>query len=204
MPALLLFLGPLLDLLGKIPGAVFNLPFGSIFSGIGSFLKALIANIIKYWYVWLIVLLLSSNGFTYWRWQVDHTAYLKEVAAFNAQAASFKNAQAVANAQAIAERNVLQKESKADADQADANYSSLLAEYHASLLRYSASQGGPSSSGNNQLQPSQGSNGPSSGSELPTEITISGADAQICAVNTARLVAVQKWATTLPTKVIPQ
>jgi hypothetical protein len=197
MPALLLFLGPLIELLGKIPGAVFGLPFGSIFSGVGTFLKALFANIVKYWYVWLIALLLSSNGFTYWRWQVNHALYTKEVAALNAQAASFKNAQAVANAQANAERATLQKESKADADQADANYTALYNEYRANLLRYSAGQSGSQSGGNNQLQPAQGGNGPST----DTNISITQSDANICAVNTARLVAVQEWATTLPTKV---
>jgi hypothetical protein len=201
MPAFLLFLGPLLELFGKIPGAVFNLPFGSIFSGIGSFLKALIANIIHYWYVWLIVILLSSNGFTYWRWQVNHTQLIKEVAAFNAQAASFKAAQAAATSQANAERALLQKESKADADQADANYATLLSQYNANLLRYRAGQSGTQQSGNNQLPAPQGSDGPSTGPQLPTEITISGSDAEICAFNTARLQAVHDWAVTLPTKV---
>jgi hypothetical protein len=203
MLALIAFLGPLLDLFGKIPGTLLNLPFGSIFSGIGSFLKTLIANIIKYWYVWLIALLVSSNGFTYWRWQVNHTQLIKEVAAFNAQAASFKAAQAAANAQANAERNVLQKESKADAEQADADYATLLAQYHASLLRYSASQGDTQQPGNNQLQPTQGSNGSSPSTDLPAQIVISGSDAEVCAVNTARLQAVHDWAITLPKEVTP-
>lgn len=194
MATLLLFLGPLIDLLGKIPGAIFNLPFGSIFSSIGTFLGGLFKNIVQYWYIWLIAVLFAGNGFFYWEWRHTDAALKSERAAYAAQAASFKNAQAVANAQANAERAVLQKESKANADQADASYATLLAKYHASLLRYSTSSSGTSQAGDSQLPTPQGSDGPSTGAELPPTLTITGDDAQICAVNTARLQAVQTWA----------
>lgn len=197
----------LLALLGKIPATAFSLfsgiNVGSVFTGIGTALTAIVNNIVTYWKIWLIALLIAGNGIFLWEWRHTDAALVKEHAAHVADIASFKKAQADADNKAQTERALIQKESQADADQADANYSGLLTKYHASLVRYTQQAGKSISlqSTNYQLQTTQGGNGPSASTELPTAVTelpttieITGDDAQICAVNTARLVAVHDWA----------
>lgn len=192
----------LLSLLSRIPSTALSLftgiNFGSIFAGVGTFFKDMAASITKHWPLYLVGTLLLSNVFTAWEWNRTSASLTKEKAAHVADIASFKKAQAEADTKAQAERAVLQKESKANADQADANYTGLLAKYHSSLVRYS--QGHPGSTGksyNYQLPTTQSSNGPSEGTEIPSTITITGDDAEICAENTARLEAVHDWAVTL-------
>lgn len=189
-----------LGLLSKIPGTMLSMftgiNFGAIFSGIGSFLA-------KYWKECLVALLVLANVFTYHEWQVTSAKLVQEKAAHSHDISDFKSAQQVANANAIAEQKALEKESKADAAQADANYTTLLAQYHANLLRFSAGQSGTQQTNNHQLSTTQGSNGPSPGTDLPFKITISGDDAQVCAINTARLQAVHDWAIALPKEVTP-
>jgi hypothetical protein len=198
-----MWLTALLGLASKIPTTVFSLftgiNFGSLLAGVGTFFTGLIKNIETYWYFWLIAVLVAGNLFTGWGWQHTKGQLIQEKAAHAADIASYKKAQADANAKAQQERAILQKESKADADQADANYSGLLARYRASLMRYSqTSASAAGKPGDNQLSTTQGGDGPGSSSQLPTTLTISGADADICAVNTARLEAVHDWAITLP------
>lgn len=190
MPAFLLFLGPLFDILGKVPGAI--LP------GVGTFFTDLFANIAAHWQLWLVGVLIAGNIGTCWEWRHTDALLVKERAAHAADIASYKQAQATANLLAQTEKSALQKESKADADQADANYAGLAAKYHASLLRYSQTPGAASVPGNHQLQSPEGSDGPGASTDLPATLVITGSDAQICAVNTARLQAVQTWAITLP------
>lgn len=133
-------------------------------------------------------------------WDVQHTSELlkKERIAHAADISTFKAVQLTAdnNAKAIAAK--LQQESKASADQADANYSNLLAKYQSSLVRYSTNQGNTKPANSNQLPPTQGGNGPSTGTIVPQSIMITENDADICSVNTARLVAVHDWAIGLP------
>lgn len=188
----------LLGFLPKIGGMLTGINFGAILPAIGGFLRDLANSIVSHWSIWLVAVLLFGNVFTGWEWQ--HTAILltKEKAAHAADIASYKQAQAAANTLAQNERAILQKESKADADQADANYAGLATKYHASLLRYSKTPGATNVPGNHQLQSPQSSDGPGSSTDLPATLVITGSDAEICAVNTARLQAVQIWAITLP------
>lgn len=181
----------------KLGGALTGVDFNAI----GNLLKEIGQSMIKYWYLWIIGLLLAANGLT--GWQLKHTtAALKtEVAAHIKDINDFKTAQAEANTKAQAITDTLTKRSKDDATKADANYSNLLTQYRSNLLRYSASKGGTSQPGNNQLPTAQGGNGPSDGTQL-SSITISQDDAGICAVNTARLQAVHDWAIGLPKEVI--
>lgn len=182
----------LFNLLTKGIGLVSN--FGTIIPT----LQTIGANIIKYWQYWLIAVLLVFNALT--GYELNHTrnSLKTEVAAHARDITDFKNAQAEADKQAAAVKAALTKESKADADKADASYSILLARYRGSLLRFSSGQGGSGSSSDSQFPTTQGGDGPSSGAQLPKSITISGDDAGICAVNTARLQAVHDWATSLP------
>lgn len=191
----------LLALLGKIPATAISLfsgvNVGGIFTGIGNFFSGLIKNIETHWQLWLVGLLIAGNIFTAWGWNHTTTALTKEKAAHAADIASFKSAQAIADQKAQIIKQTLQKEAKANADQADASYSNLLTKYHANLVHY-ANQSGSQRSSNSELPATQGGNGPSSDTDLPKELMISGDDAQICAVNTARLVAVHDWAVNLP------
>lgn len=147
---------------------------------------------------WIIVGLISTNVFTYSMWQ--HTSHvLKQERTLHTQdVQNFKIAQSLANQLAEATRSRLLTESKANAAKADANYSTLLAQYHASLVRYGTNHGSTVQANHNQLPTPQGSNGPGASTDLPNTLTITGDDAQICAVNTARLQAVHDWAITLP------
>ena len=188
-------------LLAKIPalfGPVVQALTGLNFEAIGTFFKDLFASILKYWQYWLIGLLLGCGLASTYGLYDTRISLTKEKAAHAYDIKSFKDAQAAANNKAQEERAILQKESKANADQADANYSTLLARYHTSLMRYAPSKGGTKFASNNQLSSPEGSDGPSASTDLPATLTITGDDANICAINTARLQAVRDWATTLP------
>lgn len=171
---------------------------GIDFNAIGNVMKSIGASIVKYWQYWLIALLFAANLFTGYELKHTRDKLTAEVSAHVKDITDFKNAQAEADKQAAATKAALTKESKANADQADSNYDTLLAKYRSSLLRFSSGQGGTGAGGNSQLPASQGGNGPGTGTELPKSLTITGEDAGICAVNTARLVAVHDWAVSLP------
>lgn len=157
--------------------------------------------LLKYWYIAVIAVLIASNAFVSFEWKQTQASLVHEKAAHAQDVLDFKSAQTFANNQAEATRLSLKKESEADAAKADASYHDLLAKYNASLLRYSASRSGGQEASNHQLPAPSGSNGPSTGAQLPAEITITGPDAEICAVNTARLQAVHDWAVSLPKEV---
>lgn len=159
----------------------------------------LFTSIVAHWRAYAILGLIGLSAAGCYGWSHDHNSLLKERQAHQADIVAFKKAQADANTKAQEYRVSLEKESQANADQADAKYATLLAEYRISLLRYKASQGGSVSASDSQLQPTQSSNGPGSGSVVPQgSIVISGDDALICAVNTARLQAVHDWAINPP------
>jgi hypothetical protein len=184
-------------LLLKIPALIQPL-LGALtglnFTAIGQVLDGVWLFIVKNWQIVVIVILLLTNAGTFWLYNHTNISLVKEKASHASDIASFKKAQADADSKAQAEKVILQKESKADADQADANYATLFARYKSSLLRYSANQSGTKSTSDNQLPSAQGGNGPSENTKL--SITVD--DAQICAENTARLQAVHDWAITLP------
>lgn len=180
----------------KLGGALTGVDFNAI----GNVLKTIGQSMIKYWYLWIIGILIVSNGLT--GWQLKHTrdALKTEVAAHAKDILDFKNAQAEADAKAQTITATLTQRSKDDATKADANYSNLLAQYRVNLLRYRTSQGGTQQAGDHQLSTTQSGNGPSASTELST-LVISQEDAGICAVNTARLQAVHDWAIGLPKEV---
>lgn len=171
---------------------------GFNFGPIILFFQTLGSSIIKNWKAWLIGLLLLSNVGAAYEWSHTNDLLSKEKAAHAADIATFKKAQADANLAAQKEKVTLQKESKANADQADANYATLLTQYRANLLRYSANQSVAGPAIDHQLSSTQGGNGPGAGSQLPSTLIISSDDAQICATNTARLQAVHEWALNPP------
>lgn len=171
---------------------------GIDFAAVGNVMKSIGASIVKYWQYWLIGLLFLVNAFTGYELKHTRDNLKTEVAAHVKDITDFKNAQAEADTQAAATKAALTKESKADADQADANYSILLSRYRSSLMRFSSGQSGTGSSGNSQLPTAQGSDGPSSDTNLPKSLTITGSDAEVCAINTARLLVVHDWALKLP------
>lgn len=184
----------LLALGSKITPFLAGINITSVFQNVWGFLTALGKNIAANWKTWLIgvlVLLQLGTGYGFYH---EHQKYLIEVAAHKADNAKFIAAQQAANRQEQAVKNQLQTESKAAKNEADSNYSTLLAKYKLSLLRYAAGKSNSSSTGNNQLSAAQSADGPGESSELPQQITITGSDAEICAENTARLQAAHDWA----------
>lgn len=149
--------------------------------------------------IYLLGGLICLNLITGVGWHLSHKALVAEKAAHQLDNSLFKQAQKLADKNAQAEKDRLIKEAHANAAQADAKYSTLLSSYHTNLLRYRANQSDAHQTEYHQLPTPQGGDGPSAGAQLPsTSIVISIDDAQVCAVNTARLMAVHDWAVTLP------
>ncbi|CAM6031248.1 unnamed protein product [Sphagnum compactum] len=144
----------------------------------------------------LIGVLFLGLVFTYHEWE-DTKASLKiEKASHAADIASYKKAQADANAEAVKEKQELLTQSKAEAHEADANYTTILNGYKSNLLRYKQQTSGSrtqSASTSQYSDTTQDSNGSSTSSVVP-QITITTDDANICAINTARLQAAHDWA----------
>lgn len=193
----------LLALLAKIPALLAGpvtqfftgINVASVLGGTAKFFVSAWANIKKYWRFYLPTLLVVSELTSLYGWHETHNSLMKEKAAHQLEITNFKKAQADADAKAQAIKATLQKESKANADQADAQYSTLLAQYRANLVRYQASQSGSKRSSNYQFSPAQSGDGSGSGPDIYSgSLVISMDDAQICAVNTARLQAVHDWA----------
>ena len=106
----------------------------------------------------------------------------------------FKDAQQLANTKAEEKRKQLEQEAKATAKQADVKYANLLANYRSNLVRLKAAQSSGSGPNYSYVQTPESSDGPREGSKL----SITTEDADICAVNTARLQVVSEWANNLP------
>lgn len=200
-------LGAIFGLFSRLPAAALSLftsiNIGSVFSSVSGFFIGVWNSIIKYPFQWLTASLILTNILFFYEWRHTDANLVKEKASHVKDINDFKTAQTLANAKAVAVQAALKKESQADADQADANYTGLLAKYRASIVRYSTNQSASKQSDHYQLPTTQGGNGPSSDPELPKTITIPGSDAEICAVNTARLQAVHDWALALPKEVSP-
>src|ERR1700761_5154757 len=109
-----------LGLFGKIGPALTGIDF----SAVGNVLKNIGASMLKYWYLWIIGVLLALNLFTGYELKHTRDNLTKEVAAHAKDIQDFKTAQDTANANALAAQATLEKESKASADQADSDYSS--------------------------------------------------------------------------------
>lgn len=105
----------------------------------------------------------------------------------------FKDTQAEANRKAEAKRIELERKATKDAQEADKRYGSLLAEYRTNLLRFKADQSGGSRPNSDQGEAATSSPGSSTGTQF-SSIVITMKDAEICAINTARLQAVRDWA----------
>lgn len=198
----------LLSLASKVPGLLAG-PVSQLVTGINlaqvlgnvvSFLKAVVNNVKTYWRFYLPVLLVLTQLGTAYGWYSTHNQLLKEKAAHQLDISKFKDAQKAADDKAQAEKSILQKESKANADQADASYATLYSQYRSVLLRYNqARSSATEQSDNHQLPPAQGGNGPSASTQVPAgSITITLDDANVCAINTARLQAVHDWALNPP------
>lgn len=164
-----------------------------------TFLADVLAFLGRHWKIIAIAGLLSTNAATLHACNDAHAALTKEKASHAADVQSYKNAQAAAQKLADDTKTRLQHENQEKADEADANYTTLLSKYRTSLLRRettprtSGQPGGGQSDGT-----AQGDNGPSYSTNVPAgSITITNSDADICAVNTARLQVAHDWAETL-------
>lgn len=145
----------------------------------------------------IFAILLITNVTTCSLWRSASNDLVKEHAAHTQTIQDFKTKQEVADARAQAIKETLEKEAKADAKQADANYANLLDRYNASLLRYKAAQSNTIRPDNYKLPTPQSGDRPGESTEFSDEVIISMADAKVCAVNTARLQAVHDWAVNL-------
>lgn len=167
----------------------------SFLPNLAGFVPAIFTSIQMYWKLYLvglIVLLLTGSSFM---WHRDADLLRTERTAHAADIKSYKTAQAEAEAKATQEKIKLAQQSKDNANAADKNYSTLLASYHANLLRYQAAKGiGSGPIGSQLASAPQGSDGPSTGAILSESIAISTDDANICSVNTARLQSAHDWA----------
>lgn len=149
----------------------------------------------KWWLIGLLALLNVVTGMLLYNGRHDLTV---EKAAHQRDIKSYKDAQAQAEDKVKEVTEQLTEKGKQDAKTADQSYATLNAKYRSTLLRYQTlerTSSGPGSSV--PVDTTKGGNGNGGDTELPAALTISGDDARICAVNTARLQAIQEWADTL-------
>ena len=126
-------------ILTKIAGFASGINFGAIIPT----LQAVWANIVKYWQYWLIGLLVALNLLSGYELKHTRDNLKTEVAAHAKDIKDFRDAQAEADKNAQSIKEMLTKESKANADKADTDYTVLLSKYRSSLLRFSANQSHP-------------------------------------------------------------
>lgn len=150
--------------------------------------------ILKYPFQILTVVFLATTIICGTGWSNTSGKLGDERAAHKADVTAFKTAQKEANDKAEATKQKLLKDAEINAKKADTNYANLLGKYNASILRYKANQSVSKPTNSDQLPSTEGSDGPSSS----TFISIPIGDAQVCAVNTARLQAVHDWAISQP------
>lgn len=130
-------------------------------------------------------------------WYITDLKLTNEISARAEDKASYERAQAEYEAEALRQKLQKEEEDRKRAEEADSRYAALLSQYNASLVRYKDAQRAISRaylSGSTDTP--EGGDGPSGSPVLPEDtLIISYDDALICAVNTARLKAVQEWAT---------
>lgn len=146
------------------------------------------------------LLLLTSVGWYVTGERLDSARHelKEEKQARKADREIYKRAQAEAESKALREKAAIEERNRERAKEADANYGTLLAQYHAALLRKQAAASGSAPGGPNlpgTPGAAEGGDGPSQGAVVPEVIPILFSDAEICAENTARLQVIQKWLT---------
>lgn len=129
-----------------------------------------------------------------WRFSVNELAL--EKAGRKADTLSYVAAQEKAKSNALELKIEQEKKDAKRKEDADATADGLRRKYDSLLQDYARAQSKARAANlPSPSKASQGSNGPSGGTELPETIEIPYDDARICAVNTARLEAVHQWAT---------
>jgi hypothetical protein len=180
------FLNPLIVLLNSI---------GPLLSNIAPVFQSSLPFFEKYWKQCLVGLLVSTLTLTSYEWRHTSDKLNIERAAHAADIKAYKAAQDAANKQAKDLKADLLNKAKDEAIKADKNYSNLLATYRANLLRLQTTQGNiRAASGSGSSNTTQIADGSSTNTEVSSTITITMDDAQICAINTARLQAAHNWA----------
>ncbi len=158
-------------------------------------------NLKSNWKVYAVLSLIALQAGTFYGWQHTNDLLVAERYAHTNDIINFKKAQQDANDNAQRIKQTLQQEAQANASQADARYANLLVQYRASIVRYQTAQSAASPTYYSQLPTPQGGNGPSASPVVPdssSSISITLNDANICAVNTARLQAIHDWAINPP------
>lgn len=145
------------------------------------------------------VCLLTSIGlaFTLQRVKVITAEREKDKIVYQDQIKEIQKTQVEYKLKAVQAKAAVEKKDAQRKQEADAYAESLKSKYDALLVRYASAQSGSKVSGNHlsgPSKPSEGTNGSSESSQLPSEIVIPYTDAEICADNTARLQAGNKWA----------
>lgn len=159
---------------------------------------------IKHWKNYALAILIATNLLAFGCWRDTSKTLADERIAHAKEVATFVQAQKDANENAQRTKARLEKEAKDNAQKAEAQYSDLLGQYRANLLRYQqATRSGPSGPTYNRVDPAGLPLGTSPSTPVPSgpgegSLIISFADADICAVNTARLQAAHDWAKNLP------
>lgn len=146
-----------------------------------------------------VALVVTSTGWsnTSDKLKAERAAHEQTKIDHKAEIDRFKQAQQEADRKAKETAERLRKEAEANAKQADARYDDLYAQYRANLLRYRANQGNSGGPNRGELPAAGSGNGPSGSPNVsPGELIISMRDAEVCAVNTARLQSVREWALT--------
>jgi len=142
-----------------------------------------------------VAALISSIG-----WRVTSLSLEAEKSGRAADKAVYEAAQQMAKAKALEEKQKIEKEYNEKAKKADAIYDALLAKYSSAVVRYKANQSPairadlPASSGS-----AEGADRPGRDSEFYEGFFVRMADAQVCAVNTARLQSAREWALSIST-----
>lgn len=165
---------------------------------VGYLVVPLFNHIKKHWIPWLIGGLLVLNIGSGLLFYQSHKDLSIEKAAHSRDIQSYKDAKAEAEDKIQETKDKLEAKAKIDAKQSDQTYASLLKRYNASVLRYKAAESVRSRPRGSDSNSSTGvRQGASGDTELSAPITISGDDARICAVNTAKLQSLQAWALTI-------
>ncbi len=134
----------------------------------------------------LVAAVVSTVG-----WRITSADLNAEKAGRKGDADRYAAAQKDYENKALIAKAQKEKEDADKAAKADASYSALLDKYNASLLRYQAAQRTISHADLPGAAETPKSDDGPSGSSI---ISIPLRDAQICAINTARLQALKKWA----------
>lgn len=186
--------GLVLKLLSSLTPLLFT--FGNVI--VGFVAVPIFKSIQKHWVPWLIGVLLITNLTTGLLLYRSHEDLSTQKHKYEETVKSYKTAKEEAEDKVAEVTERLEKKAKIDAKQSDQTYAALLKRYNASLVRYKAAESLRSgASGGNASGAAAGGNGAGGNSELPAQLTISGDDARICAVNTAKLQSLQAWALTL-------